>query len=352
MFIDAGSIGQRAKLPVIHTLGAAYVRVFGRLGDVVALAAAPFVVSVAGEAFIQFDPAGMIAALVETDRVPAAYGLVLFIRFLTSFLPWAAFVAAWHRCVLLGRRDGRGPIEFYPETGEASVFRSDLFLAAFLAGSAIVLTLIALWLLEFPPNFHRNRLTADFTLLTLLLLLDVRFVLMHPAVAAGHETSAGMAWNQSKGIALRLVCILVLVTLPFHIVDFTAIAVHVFVGQSGVAEAAGGGESTEDYVALGRLLLATCRGIVLYLGTAVLVVALCLSYRHAISGCQPKKGESITASDVLNHFMLPMTLGALLGLAGYWVAELLDFAVKEQFLLAGVAFLAPLVWTIYRLEPR
>lgn len=343
--MDAGPIGQTAKLPVMRTFRAAYARVFVRPHDFIALAAIPFAVGIAGEALILFDPAGMIAGFAENAGVPAASGLRLFIRFLTTFLPWAVFFAAWSRFVFMGKRDTHRPLEFYFGAGEESIFRNDNFTVLLFSGGFIVLAFISLVLLDSPPNSRSVGIPANIITLTLFVFLNVRFILSYPAHAAGHKTTLGTAWKQSSGIALRLLCLLFLVTLPFNLLLFVAEVLHSLVESWGVADAA-----SQDYKALVHLLFVIPRGLALFLGTGVLVAALCLSYRHVISGRDPEKAKATTASDWLNHFVLPLILGTVLGVAGFWIAEALNFTAKELVLLVAVAFLSPLAWKIYRLE--
>ncbi len=331
------------KLPVAQTVRASYTFVFANVGHLLALAATPLAITIVGETLISYVTGGLITELSESFGPGAAEAFKLVVGFLVIFVPWLIFVVAWHRFVLLGNRDTVRPVEFYFATRAPSIFKHDLFLAFLFAGCFVVFVVSSAYILDFPPNVYSSPLPCNIITLTFILLIDVRSLFLLPANAVGHKTTAGQAWRQSKGIALRLICILFLVVLPFNIL-------HILILWMGVSGTVGGGLVVGEIVTFGGLLLMISGGLVLFLGTAVLVAALCLSYQHAVFGQDQAKAEVIRASEWIIDFLLPSMLALVLGGVGYLVAEMLGLAVREQVLLAAAAFLSTMGWNLYRLE--
>jgi hypothetical protein len=98
MSVDSRHTSQTTKLPIWSTVTSAYSFVFYHLRDFAALAAIPFVIGIAGEVSVLF-----IAELAE--GAPVISALMFLLLILTDFVPWLAFIVAWHRFVLIGKRE-------------------------------------------------------------------------------------------------------------------------------------------------------------------------------------------------------------------------------------------------------
>ena len=260
-----------------------------------------------------------------------------------TMLPLLAFVAAWTRFALLGRRGAVKSVEYYLSTRKGSMVRDGNFLAFFFSGCCIIFIIVlSIFLDDFPPDY---RSIPAFSIITIMIgvLVGLRFLFMLPAGAIGHKTTAGTAWRQSKGIALRLFCILFLVTLPFNVLQ-------ILIGSLSATETAGRGVATGEIATVRNLLFAVSHGFVLFLGLGVLVAAVCLSYQHAVDGHNQTDAEVTSASDWVVHLFLPVLLALFLGVVGYWIAVFLNFPADGRGLLACAAFLITLIWKVYRLE--
>ena len=178
------------KLPVWSTISEAYVLVFKRLTDFVALAAVLILIGIAGfTIIILFSAPGFI---------------VIIIMFLTTGVPWIVFLVAWHRFVLIGRRDTHRPVEFHLGRREVKFFGYGVVLALYV----VILFVIFLSILL---TLGIEDITTSWGLWLrqgiagiLLVLLSVRFLFFFPAIAVGDDTGVKTAWKQSGSIAWRL----------------------------------------------------------------------------------------------------------------------------------------------------
>ena len=324
--MDARDSRQRTKLPVWGTLGAAYATVFGHPGDLLALAAVPLAICIAGGAFILFDPAGVIAWLAEAHGPGAAEGLRLLIGFLTTFIPWLAFVVAWHRFLLLGKRDMRGPVEFYFGARRRSVHKNGLFQGGLAAGAAIVFVFVFLFVIDFPLGYHEERLSFDLFSLILMVAVCSRLSFQNPAMAIGCNADIPTAWRQSRGVGWRLFWILLLAPLPLALLD-------ALIGSPAVSP---------SFTAM------VVEPLMLFLGTAAIIAALCLSYQRVVDASDRGTETPTSASDWMTGLVFPIVLGLVLGWVAASAAEFLDLPEREQVLLVAVAFLGPLLVKIYQ----
>lgn len=331
----------RTKLPVWGTLGAAYAAVFCRPGDLFALAIIPLAIGIVGGAFILFDPTGAIAGLAEKYGPGAAEGLTVFIGFLTTCLPWAVFVVAWTRFVLLERRDSRWPAVFYFGSCARSSFKNELFVVFLFVGMFFVCAVIFLLVLDFPPDFREERPPFNLLILAINMVVVSRVSFQVPALAIGCKSDVPTAWRQSRGVGWRQFCILLLAPLPFILLEFP-------VGSPEPATASGPGAPVQELAALKDFLAVIVERLMLFLGTAVIVAAICISYRQVVHEPDPGQLEPTSASEWMTGFVFPILLGLVLGVVTASVAKFLRLSADEQFISAGVAFLIPLSVKLYQ----
>ena len=331
----------RTKLPVWGTLGAAYATVFFRPGDLFALAIIPLAISVVGEIFTLFDPTGAIAGFSEDFGPGAAEGLTVLVGFLTTYLPWGGFVVAWHRLVLLEERGSRWPVESYFGSRAPSVFKNDLFLVILIVGVLFVSAAISLSVLDFPPGFREGRPPFNFLILAMAVVVASRLSFQDPALAIGCRSDIPTAWRQSRGVGWRQFWILLLAPFPFILLEN-------LVGSPGPATAGGPGSPVQEVATLEILAAVIAERLVLFLGTAVIVAALCISYRRVVDERDRGRLKPTSASDWMTGFVFPILLGLVLGAATASVAAYLRLSTDEQFILAVVAFLIPLSVKIYQ----
>jgi hypothetical protein len=358
MPVDSGLNGQKAKLPVAGTIRAAYAMVFGHLGDFVALAALPFAIGVAGQTLILFVPVALFYGLAEITGNGSYFALTVLIGFLTTFVPWAVFVVAWHRFVLLGKRDTGRPVEcylgtravkYYFGTREGNIFGNEFFMSIFLPGLFIILTLVVFSISSPSITFHSNITPTELVIYAVLIFISALGpFLTLPAHAIGHETSVYGGWKQVRGIAWRFFWIMLLVAIPF-------LFLFVQLETPGPVEMAGYDGESRKYIILAYLLITIARGLVLFIGTALFVATLCLSYRQVVgeSARQANPEEAAGFSDWVVHFALPVVLALILGLVVFAITRALSIPPtrEEQVLLAALAGLVLLVWKIHRLQP-
>ena len=330
--MDVRHSRQRTKLPVWRTLGAAYATVFGHPGDLFALAAVPLVISIAGESFILFDPTGVIAGSAENFGPDAATALTLLIRLLTVYLPWLVFVVAWNRLVLLGMRDRHGPVEFYFGAQRESILKGSVFLVAAVAGSVLVFSWIFSLLTGLPPNLHETQPPTNFFTLFTLALVFTPILIEFPAIFIGYKTDVPRAWKQNSWSVWRLFWILLLATFPFVILFFLA-------APPDAVEATASGFPDRDLESAGDIMAVIVWKLASFLGTATLMTALSLSYRHAAVWRDRPKEEPPSPSEYMTILVLPMVLGLVLGGATAPVADFLSLSADDRFLLGIIAFI-------------
>ena len=108
------------------------------------------------------------------------------------------------------------------------------------------------------------------------------------------------------------------------------------------------------FIFIAYFLFTIVQGLVLFLGTALFVAGLCLSYRHLVGdGAREGDPEDATSlSEWGTDFVLPIALALVLALAVYWLTGALNLPRDAQVLSAAVAGLGLMVWKIYRLETR
>jgi hypothetical protein len=269
MSVDSGHTTQRTKLPIRGTVTRAYGFVFDHLRDFAALAAIPFVVGIAGEVPVLFFSG-------ETEGSPVILALMFFIMILTAFIPWLVFIVAWHRFVLFGKRETHKLVEFHIGRRELRFFAYGLLLAIYLAASISAIFFLQVQL-GVPGQLDitwKSGFSISSTDL-LVVLLSVRFLFLFPAIAVGDDTGVVTAWKQSGGVAWRLFWVLILAALLFDILNH-------LLESFGAAESEITGVETQDYEMVRYLVLTIIQGLVLFLGSAVSVVALARSYQHVV----------------------------------------------------------------------
>lgn len=339
--MDERAKQSRTKLPVWATLGTTYAVVFRRPGDLFALAIIPLAISIAGGVFTLFDPTGAIAGLAEALGPGAAEGLRVFIGFLTTYLPWGAFVVAWHRFVLLEERYSRWPAEFYLGSRAQSVFRNDLFLVVLAVGMFFASLVILLLVLNFPPGLHEKRPPFSIVVLAIAVVVVSRLSFQDPALAIGCKSDIRTAWRQSRVVGWRQFWILLLAPVPFILLELLLVS-----PEPATADPLG--TPVRELATLEVLVTVTAERLLLFLGTAVIVAALCISYRRVVEERDRGQLEPTSASEWMTGFVFPILLGLVLGAATASVAEFLGLSGDGQFLLAAVAFLVPLLVKMYQ----
>lgn len=188
-------------LPVWQTAKDAYVFVYGNRASVAAVAAVPFTVSLA------------ITFLLTPERI-GGWAMVVA---LVSLLMFCVFAVAWHRFVLLGRRDTNFPIQFIAKHREVKY--GYYLVIIFLLGMAVGLVVQVAWIGLSPSNpmAHFAALIAGPIAGA---LIAVRLAMLLPAIAIGAPTGIRAAWRQLHGSGWRLFIALVLVSIPPVVVSF------------------------------------------------------------------------------------------------------------------------------------
>ncbi len=341
MAMDDELGAQSVKLPVMATLRDACALVFGNLGHLVAMAAIPLAITIAGKSILLI-PTSPIAGFFEISEHGIAVLLVILLGIIligetAVVLPWIVFVVACHRFALLRRRDSCRPLEYYIGLGEANFFKNELFVSLFLTFILIFSFILGFSILfhqgDFPPPWN----PVIFT--TLFLAAMVRFLFNHPAMAVGHEMDLRVAWKRSRGVGLSLFLILFLVAIPIDLL-------YSFIGFLGAGVSAEAVHESQKFAS--NLSFATAQSLVLFLGTAIFVTALCLSYQRVVAENVRPRAEAFNLFACLLEFVLTLIFGVVAGALGYWIAEFLTFPAREQGALTAAAFLIFLGWRAYR----
>ena len=268
---------QRTKLGMVkiapavkRTIGSAYGMVLDHLGDFVALAAIPFAIGVTGSIIILFLSAVEFPEVAENVKVLIFVILVFCITFLTSVVPWIVFLVAWHRFVLLGRRDTHRPVEFHLGKRELKFFGYGLILVLFVLIAIIVIAYLlasqGLGELTISWKFGLSISSTD----VLVVLLSVRFLFLFPAIAVGGDTGVMTAWKQSRGVAWRLFWALFLAALPF---DW----LYDLMDSLGAEETEISGAATQGNGLAWEFALIIIQALAVFLGSAVSVAVLALT---------------------------------------------------------------------------
>ena len=167
------------RLRVYETVGEAFRLTFRNFRTMLGLALAPLVLAV------------LLPAVMRLDLQTDASAVQLVIHAIARLFLLSVFAVAWHRYLLLGKRDTAVPIQFWPGTRDVKYFGR---LVLFLLPQEIIL--IAM---------QAHDLMLVLVLLLITLFIAAPFALAFPATAVDDYQGLLAARRKLRGATLQLV---------------------------------------------------------------------------------------------------------------------------------------------------
>ncbi len=234
-----------------------FIAVFGNLKIFAALAAVPFAIEIVAAVTI-FDELGNA----NDEAAPLGTGILSWwwSELLGAFLG-AVFAVAWHRFILLGRRDSTDPVQFRLGLREAKFFFYLLLLIlpfdlADPSRSPFV-----------PPSLDGlGMMSVRLGLFVLGAVVWVRFCFIFPALAVNADRGLVSAWRETRGVGWRIFWALILVGLIWVILE-------------GIVSDAVG-SVMQSSTGVGAYVVLALEFLLGYLGYAVTVGVVSLAYRR------------------------------------------------------------------------
>ncbi|MEQ8665311.1 MAG: hypothetical protein RIC16_06270 [Rhodospirillales bacterium] len=219
---------QQRRLPVWRTVMASYLALIRNAGLALKLAAIPFGLSIAHNAYSLYATDGAapeeLAAGVDPDPFSAIVVLALAIAGALAVIPT---ITAWHRLVLLGHGDGGSRLRYVVGNTEWLYFGKLIlfYIIVFLAAAALTVgTFAAVFTLE---RIAGENVIAGLSLVVALLLvwaffvgLMLRLSLVFPAAAIGDRFTFRASWRHTQGNTWRLIGAHVLAIIPVAVLTF------------------------------------------------------------------------------------------------------------------------------------
>jgi len=203
------------KLPIILTAKLAFRNVSGNMRMFFTLATIPMVLSLICSLI---GPVMLMGNGGEQNISLAGAAGFFIVALATLFFP-IVFIVAWHRFLITGTRESGARVQFAVGKRE---FRYFGFLLLLSVGMAI--PLVALMAVIMPAQSGQGSPSiaslAIFALLVFVyVLIAVRVSLRFPAIAVDRDKGFVAAWRQTKGSGWRLFFTLVIVCIPFAILN-------------------------------------------------------------------------------------------------------------------------------------